>query len=82
MLAAIERVVKAEAAASGATVPPEITPLDRYAMVQNDPGTTKRIGDALQQHFSADRILEAAPTSLETQDQVWACKCRRRCWWI
>jgi len=30
VLAAIERIVKAEAAASGAPRPPEITPLDRY----------------------------------------------------
>ena len=33
VLAAIERIVNAEAAASGAPKPPEITPLDRYALV-------------------------------------------------
>jgi hypothetical protein len=32
-----ERIVDAEAAASGAPRPPEITPLDRYPLVVNDP---------------------------------------------
>ena len=36
VLAAITRIVNAEAAASGAPKAPEITPLDRYAMVVND----------------------------------------------
>ena len=36
VLAAIERVVHPEAAASGAPRPPEITPLDSYALVTND----------------------------------------------
>src|SRR5207244_10867447 len=40
VLAAIERIVHAEAAASGAVQPPEITPLDRYALVRNDPSAT------------------------------------------
>lgn len=35
VLAAIERIVKTEA--SGAPRPPEITPLDRYSLVVNDP---------------------------------------------
>src|SRR5262249_55466495 len=37
VLAAIERIVNAEAAASGAPQKPEITTLDRYALVTNDP---------------------------------------------
>lgn len=63
VLAAIKRIVKAEAAASGAAQPPEITPLDRYALVKNDPEATKRVGDVFRQYFSADRVVEAAPTS-------------------
>src|ERR671927_998453 len=39
VLAAIERIVNAEAAASGAPRPPEITPLDRYDLVANDPAS-------------------------------------------
>ena len=38
VLAAIERIVNAEAAASGAPRPPEITPLDRYSLVTQRPG--------------------------------------------
>ncbi|HEY7890429.1 MAG TPA: M20 family metallopeptidase [Steroidobacteraceae bacterium] len=63
VLAAIERIVNAEAAASGAPRPPEITPLDRYALVMNDPEATRRVVDAFRQHFPADRIRETGPAS-------------------
>jgi amidohydrolase len=63
VLAAIERIVKAEAEASGAPKPPEITPLDRYALVRNDPEATARVVDAFRRHFSADRLQETGPTS-------------------
>jgi hippurate hydrolase len=63
VLAAITRIVNAEAAASGAPRPPEITPLDRYSLVTNDPDATGRVVDAFQRHFGAGRIREAKPTS-------------------
>jgi amidohydrolase len=63
VLAAIERIVKAEAEASGAPKPPEITPLDRYALVRNDPQATTRVADAFRRHFPADRVQETGPTS-------------------
>jgi amidohydrolase len=63
VLAAIARIVHAEAAASGALQPPEITPLDRYALVRNDPDATSRVVDAFRQHFPADRLYETQPTS-------------------
>jgi len=63
VLAAIERIVNAEAAASGAPKKPEITPLDRYSLVLNDPEATKRVGDAFRRHFSADRVKETKPTT-------------------
>src|SRR5437764_1665852 len=62
VLAAIERVVNAEAAASGAPKPPEITPLDRYSLVTNDPGATGRVVDAFRQHFPEERVQETKPT--------------------
>src|SRR6185437_497119 len=40
VLAAIERIVKAEAAVSGAPRPPEITPLDSYPLNVNDKQAT------------------------------------------
>src|SRR5690242_11017569 len=48
VLAAIGRIVNAEAAASGAPRPPEITPLDRYPLVVNDPAASKRVADAFR----------------------------------
>jgi len=63
VLAAITRIANAEAAASGAPKPPEITPLDRYSLVVNDPDATQRVVDAFRKHFGSDRIREAKPTS-------------------
>src|SRR6202007_2207587 len=43
VLAAIQRIVNAEAAASGAPNPPEITTLDRYPLVKNDAEESKQV---------------------------------------
>jgi hippurate hydrolase len=56
VLAAITRIANAEAAASGAPKPPEITPLDRYSLVTNDPDATQRVVDAFREHFGSDRV--------------------------
>jgi metal-dependent amidase/aminoacylase/carboxypeptidase family protein len=61
VLAAIERIVKAEAAASGAPKPPEITPLDRYMLVTNDPEATAHVAEAFHRHFPAERLRETKP---------------------
>jgi hippurate hydrolase len=63
VLAAIERIVNAEAAASGALKEPEITSLDRYPLVQNDPEATRRVGAAFRSYFSAERVQETKPTT-------------------
>ncbi len=63
VLAAIERVVRAEAAASGAPQPPEITPLDRYALVKNDPAATTQVIDAFRGHFPAEQLRQTKPAS-------------------
>jgi amidohydrolase len=63
VLDAIERIVNGEAAASGAPKKPEITILDRYSLVTNDPEATKRVSDAFRLHFSADRVQESKPTT-------------------
>src|SRR3984957_19499137 len=62
VLAAIERIVNAEAEASGAPRRPEITPLDHYSLTTNDPDATKRVRDALHAHFAADSVQETKPT--------------------
>ena len=63
VLAAIERIVNAEAEASRAPKKPEITPLDRYAFVKNDPEATKRIVDAFRGYFPEDRVKDTQPTT-------------------
>ena len=63
VLAAITRIVNAEAAASGAPKAPEITPLDRYALVTNDAEATSRVVAAFRGQFPAARIQETKPTS-------------------
>jgi amidohydrolase len=63
VLAAITRIANAEATASGAPKPPEITPMDRYSLVSNDPDATQRVMDAFRNHFGNDRVREAKATS-------------------
>ena len=63
VLAAITRIANAEAAASGAPRPPEITPLDRYSTVTNDAAATARAVEAFRGHFGPDRIRQTGPTS-------------------
>ena len=61
MLAAIERIVNAEAAASGAPRPPEITSLDAYPLNVNDKTASDRVAVALRAHFSPDRVRHTGP---------------------
>ncbi len=63
VLAAIERIVNAEAEASKAPRRPEITVLDRYPLVRNDPEATRRAVDAFRNYFAADRVKDAQPTT-------------------
>jgi hippurate hydrolase len=62
VLAAIERIATAEAAASGAPQPPEITPLDRYSAVKNDVMATKRVVAAFRQNFPDNSVEQTKPT--------------------
>jgi hippurate hydrolase len=62
VLAAIDRIVKAEAQASGAPKEPEFKTLDRYALVKNDPDAVKRVGDAFREYFSPERVQSTQPT--------------------
>jgi hippurate hydrolase len=62
VLAAIERIVNAEATASGAPRPPEITTLDHYPLNVNDAEATKRVHDAFLRHFPAERVRQTGPS--------------------
>ncbi len=61
VLAAIERTVKAEAAASGAPRAPEITPLDRYPLNVNNREAITRVAGAFHRHFPPDRVWQTGP---------------------
>jgi amidohydrolase len=61
VLAAIERIVNAEAEASGAPRKPEITPLDRYPLNLNDEAASHRIAEAFRAHFSPTRVHHTGP---------------------
>jgi hippurate hydrolase len=61
VLAAIERIVNAEAEASGAPRKPEITPLDRYPLNLNDETASHRIAEAFRAHFSPARVHHTGP---------------------
>jgi hippurate hydrolase len=61
VLSAIERIVKAEAAASGAPRMPEITPLDRYPLNINDQQASDRVAAAFRAYFPANRVLHTGP---------------------
>jgi hippurate hydrolase len=61
VLAAIERIVNAEAEASGAPRKPEFTTLDHYPLNVNDRDASKRVVDAFREHFGAERVRETGP---------------------
>lgn len=63
MLEAVKRIANAEAEAAGATRKPEITVLDRYAMVVNDSAASSKVRDAFQQYFTKSRVVEGQPSS-------------------
>src|SRR3546814_19705088 len=62
VLASIERIVNAEAAASGAPRKPEITPLDRYPLNVNDEIASNRVAAAFRGYFSPDRVRHTGPS--------------------
>lgn len=61
MLDAIQRIVNAEAQASGAPRPPEITSLDSYPLNVNDKAASDRVAAAFRAHFPADRVHHSGP---------------------
>src|SRR5689334_5956006 len=61
VLTAIERIVNAEAEASGAPRKPEITTLDHYPLNLNDRDASRRLVEAFRKHFGAERVRETGP---------------------
>jgi hypothetical protein len=48
-------------AGSGAPRPPEITPLDRYALTTNDAVASERVARSFRGHFSSERVKQGIP---------------------
>lgn len=61
LLAAIERIVRAECAASDAPRPPQLEVFDRYPLTSNDARVTERVTAAFVDHFGAGRVKALAP---------------------
>jgi amidohydrolase len=63
VLAGIERIVRAEAAASGATRDPEITALEAFPAVVNDPAACARAREAFDAAFGPGRVVDPGPVT-------------------
>src|SRR3954454_12806705 len=68
VLGAIKRIVEAEATASGAPRPPEITMTEHYPLTVNDPDSTARVAAALRGQFGADRVHDLAAPYAASED--------------
>lgn len=82
LLESIQRVVRAECAASGSPQDPEFEVYDEYPLTANDPDATARVAAAFREHFG-DRAFEAPrqsasedfsdiPTALGAPYTYWA----------
>jgi metal-dependent amidase/aminoacylase/carboxypeptidase family protein len=68
VLDAITRIVTAEAQASGAPKPPQITTTEHYPLTTNDPAATTRVATALRHRFGDDRVHELATPVPASED--------------
>jgi amidohydrolase len=67
VLAAVARIVKAEAAAAGAPREPSITMPESGHVVVNDPALTRRIAAALQKAIGTQQVIEM-PAKMTSED--------------
>jgi amidohydrolase len=58
VLAAVERIITAEATASGAPRPPEFSYFDHFDLTINDPATAEKVGQSFRSHFGSDQVVE------------------------
>ncbi len=65
IVAAIERIVRAECDAARSPQPPEIELYDDYPLTDNDEDVTSKVTSAFMEHFGTDRVkrLEPIPAS-------------------
>ncbi|GAA4613299.1 amidohydrolase [Saccharopolyspora hordei] len=63
VIEAVKRIVRAEAAASGAEREPEFEPLHSFPLLVNDEQATERTAQALREQLGADRVLALEPVT-------------------
>jgi amidohydrolase len=68
LLTSVTRVVRAEAAASGAVREPEIVRTDSFPVLVNDPAATERTMAAFRTAFGAERVVD--PGALSGSEDV------------
>src|SRR4051812_27680714 len=68
VLDAIKRIVEAEATASGAPRPPEVTMTEHYPLTINNPDRTARVAAALRAAFGDDRVHELSSPVSASED--------------
>jgi hippurate hydrolase len=68
VLDAIRRIVMAEAQASGAPRPPEITTTEHYPLTTNDPEATARVAAALRARFGDEHVHQLATPVSASED--------------
>jgi len=61
VLAAIDRITKAEAEAAGAPRPPSIEPYEAADLVYNDPALAQRLRGALESALGKDNVIATEP---------------------
>lgn len=59
VLAAVERITHAEAAAAGAPKPPEISPIASFPVTTNDEAANATLTGAFRRHFGEGRVIDA-----------------------
>lgn len=63
LLDGVERVLRAESAASGAPRDPDVEWGERYPVTVNDPAATERVNDAFVREFGVHALATVAPMS-------------------
>jgi hippurate hydrolase len=61
VLAAVKRILEAEAAASGAPRPPAFSVLSEFPVTRNDAVATRKVVAALEARFGTHRVIEIGP---------------------
>ncbi|UOD82121.1 amidohydrolase [Paenarthrobacter ureafaciens] len=63
VLAAVERIVRSEAAASGAAREPDFNYEERFPLTVNDDAAAQRVDAAFRQKFGAGQVIDPGPVS-------------------